>query len=171
VKWRNLSVEALESREDDGDKDDVYLSVATGLNDWMSLLFKPSARDIFQRASKEDVLREHLWEVAKEAVDFGRQTLRQRALYSLEGERRLWKEEDDEQMTNVGTGTGVTGIGDDEENAGTVIFLASPALMKWGNGRGEHLEQSMVLVKAVVTIDPAGGNLPEEGRESGFIQH
>lgn len=100
------------------------------------------------------------------AVRFAKRVNCQKAEYSLEmpssiNEGNFEKGKDEEHMTSNGIGVGIDGI-DDEETSGTINFVMTPMLVKWGDVRGQYLDTSVCLVKALVDIEA----MEDEGKET-----
>lgn len=92
--------------------------------------------------------------VLQAAVELATITSQERALYRLEfpnlEQSRYRKAAEDSFMTTDPTPLGINArvADDDGDEEGPVVLIASPALVKWGNGAGERLGEHTVLCKA-----------------------
>ncbi|KLU92191.1 hypothetical protein MAPG_11137 [Magnaporthiopsis poae ATCC 64411] len=90
------------------------------------------------------------------AIELAAITNKERALYQLHfvdlQHLGYYKAAEDSRMTTDPTPLGINArtADDDEDEEGPVHLTASPALVKWGNGAGERLDQYTILCKAFV---------------------
>lgn len=93
--------------------------------------------------------------VMLKATSFGRKLAQQRAMFELifpnVTSAELIKVDGDQHLTNLEDDDG-----NNEERSGKVWFVSRPALVKWGNGMGDKLDQSMTAMRANVKL--AEGN-------------
>jgi hypothetical protein len=62
----------------------------------------------------------------------------------------LWTQQP--HANNTATDEGRVDVLGRLDNRTNFIFTVSPALLKWGNGYGQDLEQSLVIVKSKVVL-------------------
>jgi len=102
----------------------------------------------------QEVLRPAFEPVLLAAMEMATLTARERAGYSLVfpdlAETGFVKVAEDPYLTNRPTDVGMNASGDEDELEGPFAVVASPMLIKWGNGSGERLDESDVLCKAFV---------------------
>ena len=153
-----MSLQQLEETEDVEDKQALLDTMKCRLLDWLCPALSFEYDQAFRIAMDGKVLNDRLLEVFEVAIKMSRLIFRQRARYNFVAPTQLstgdyWKKKDSEYITNVGSRLGVDEATDDVEASGNITFLVSPALLKWGNGNGEKLQECTILAKAVVEID------------------
>jgi hypothetical protein len=163
VRWRILSLRQLEETEDAEDKQAFLSAMKCRLLDWLCPTLPFEDDQAFRIAMDEEVLNDRLLEVFDVAIKMSRLIFRQRARYTFEAPIQLSagdyrKKKDSEYITNVGSRLGVDEATDEVEASGNITFLVSPALLKWGNGNGEKLQECTLLAKAVVEINGGDGS-------------
>ena len=154
AKWRIMTVQHLEMCEDVADRQALYDDLGPKFAEWVCPRLHYKDKDRLYATSNAN---DKLVEILKAAVELTRLIIRQRAGYSLEVPSQLHegnyeKREDSDLMTNVGSGLGVDEASDESELSGVITLLATPAMVKWGNGLGDNLEERTILAKAVVEV-------------------
>ncbi len=101
--------------------------------------------------------RKQLDSVFAKSVAFCRLIMMERAVFKIEmpslAARNFNKEEEDAQLTALGQTVGVSGGPDrDTDVAGEVKLVASPMLVKYGDGGGRCLDQGAILVRAFAVM-------------------
>jgi hypothetical protein len=116
--------------------------------------------DVARVFSKVESAKKRLDAVLNAAIELARMVAFQRAGYTLgvpplSGDtlQNGRKEIGDTFLTNVGGDVGVDGDDNVDERAGKVAFIASPFLVKWGDGRGSNLRQFAILRKAYAVLE------------------
>ena len=97
-----------------------------------------------------------LHKICVQSINFARLIAQQRAIFELTFPdvctSELFKDADDPYLTNLEDQNDSNAT-----SAGRVWFVSDPALFKHGNGVGDMLETSMVVVKANVKLSESGG--------------
>ncbi|KAL8343655.1 hypothetical protein RB601_004257 [Gaeumannomyces tritici] len=164
AKWRALTAKiltefeagypelrkALLERLQDRFVDLIYNEIATRID-----VRPPLTRDFVHQHVETDMARD-LEPVLQAAIELAALTSKERARYELYfpnlRDEKYHKGAEHPLMTTDPTSLAInvrTAYYDDDEE-GSVCLLASPVLVKWGNGAGERLNQHMVLRKAFV---------------------
>ena len=154
ARWRIMTVQHLEVCEDVADRQALYDDLEPRFAEWACPRLHYKDKDRLYATSNAN---DKLVEIFKAAVELTRLIIRQRAGYSLEIPSPLYegnyeKREDPDLMTNVGSSLGVDEASDELELSGVITLLATPAMVKWGNGIGDNLEERTTLAKAVVEV-------------------
>ena len=157
AKWRALTAKCLEGYESHEPK--YRDQVQKGLLEAFAMVlhhevgYKNKTPEEIRQVLMEDMFSQ-LQPVLLAAMELAALAAKERAGFTLEFpdlERMEYqKVENDPQLTNRPSDLGINAYGAGEEEAGPVGLVASPMLVKWGNGGGEHLTSSAVLCKAFV---------------------
>ncbi|KAL8366625.1 hypothetical protein RB595_010474 [Gaeumannomyces hyphopodioides] len=130
----------------------LYSDVATKLN-WQP----PLTLDYFRGVMEGNIARE-LEPVLQAAIDLATITSRERARYQLwfpdleayEYHRIAGQPLMTTDQTSLAINARTAQGHDDDDEEGPISLVASPVLLKWGNGAGERLNEHTVLRKAFV---------------------
>jgi hypothetical protein len=165
AKWRAITVTELAKH----DSDDHKLLCGQLVHEFTDYVMDKMLQDI--DITEDDVkivmshgdVKKRLEETLTRAIGFSRRIMGERACFTIEvpslQDMKFTKHEEEESVTAMGQVAGIVepipSHGDVETDLpGNIRLMGSPALIKHGNSGGQRLDQSMILVRAFVVVDP-----------------